>query len=301
MAHFWFEGLKMKRAFDDNKRFPARGLGAFHKSFEGVLGSTMLLAAALLMVAGPLRAAGPPIFGFEPVGFDVTLNGKELEGAEVYQAESAGAFLILSEDLAAPVLLRLRDGQVETLNLMKVNHNPNGTVDVLADATLAPQGGFQVNADRTGVVFMVDAQTVEMKEKPPLLGSQQAAGLKSYDPHYERTAEAYAPSDPIVEKLREQSRDVKVSVFFGTWCGACKQMVPRIIAVADRLEGSKITFDFYGLPRGISADPEAGRMGIEAVPTGIVFIDGKEAGRISGNGWRVPELAINNLLVNGQS
>ena len=75
----------------------------------------------------------------------------------------------------------------------------------------------------------------------------------------------------------------------------------RIMAVADRLEGSKITFDFYGLPPGISGDPEAGRMGIQAVPTGVVFIDGKEAGRISGNGWRVPELAINNLLVNGQS
>jgi hypothetical protein len=33
----------------------------------------------------------------------------------------------------------------------------------------------------------------------------------------------------------------------------------------------------------------------------VVFIDGKEAGRISGNGWRVPELSINNLLINGQS
>jgi len=253
------------------------------------------------MAANPLLAAGPPIFGFEPVGFEVTLNGKQLKGAEVYQAESAGAFLILSEGLAAPVLLRLRDGQVETLNLMKVNHNSNGSVDVLAGATLAAQGGFQVNGDRTGVVFMVDAQTVELKEKPPLLGSQQAASLKSYDPHYERTAEAYSPSDPIVEKLREQDKDVKVSVFFGTWCGACKQMVPRIIAVADRLEGSKITFDFYGLPPGIAGDPEAGRLGTEAVPTGVVFVDGKEAGRISGNGWRVPELAINNLLVNGQS
>ena len=291
----------MRRVFDDKAGVPFGESGAPRQRSGWVLSVAILLAVVFVMAANPLFAAGPPIFGFEPVGFQVTLNGQDLDGAQVYQAESAGAFLILSEDLVAPVLLRLRDGQVETLNLMKVNHNPNGTVDVLADATLAAQGGFQVNADRTGVVFMVDAQTVEMKEKPPLLGSQQAAGLKSYDPHYERTAEAYSPSDPIVQKLREQPRDVKVSVFFGTWCGACKQMVPRIIAVADRLQGSKITFDFYGLPRGISGDPEAGRLGIEAVPTGVVFIDGKEAGRISGNGWRVPELAINNLLVNGQS
>ena len=261
----------------------------------------LILFSALTLMGGPLSAAGPPIFGFESVGFVVTVDGQELSGAEIFQAEAAGAFLILAEELGAPILLRLRDGEVETLNLMKVNHNSNGTVDVLAGATLAPQGGFQVNSDRTGVVFTVEGQTAELKEKPPLLGSQGADNLKSYDPHYQRAAEAYSPSAPIVEKLRQEPKEVKVSVFFGTWCGACKQMVPRIIAVADRLDGSNIEFDFYGLPRGIGGDPEAGRMGISAVPTGVVFIDGEEAGRISGNDWRVPELAINNLLVNGQS
>lgn len=291
----------MRRVLEDKTGLSISGSGARRNRSGWVTATAFLLALVSTMAGNPLLAAGPPIFGFESVGFLVTLNGQELEGAEVFQAEAAGAFLILSGELTAPVLLRLRDGQVETLNLMKVNHNANGSVDVLAGATLAAQGGFQVNADRSGVVFMVDEQTVEMKEKPPLLGSQPADSLKAYDPHYERTAEAYSPSDPIVEKLREQSRDVKVSVFFGTWCGACKQMVPRIIAVADQLEGSNIKFDFYGLPRGISGDPEAGKLGIEAVPTGVVFVDGKEAGRISGNGWRVPELAINNLLVNGQS
>ena len=291
----------MRRVFESRKRLSISISEASREPLGAVVSTVLVMAVLMTLAAGPILAAGPPIFGFEPVGFQVTLNGKELQGVEVYQAQSAGAFLILSEELGAPVLLRMRDGQVETLDLMKVNHNANGTVDVLAGATLAAQGGFQVNADRTGVMFMVGGQTAELKEKPPLLGSQQAAGLKAYDPHYERTAEAYSPSDPIVEKLRQQDQDVKVSVFFGTWCGACKQMVPRIIAVADRLEGSKITFDFYGLPPGIAGDKEAGRMGIEAVPTGVVFVDGKEAGRISGNGWRVPELAINNLLVNGQS
>ena len=291
----------MRRVFESRKRLSISSSEVLREPLGAVVSTVLVMAVLMTFAAGPILAAGPPIFGFEPVGFQVTLNGKELQGVEVYQAQSAGAFLILSEELGAPVLLRMRDGQVETLDLMKVNHNANGTVDVLAGATLAAQGGFQVNADRTGVMFMVGGQTAELKEKPPLLGSQQAAGLKAYDPHYERTAEAYSPSDPIVEKLRQQDQDVKVSVFFGTWCGACKQMVPRIIAVADRLEGSKVTFDFYGLPPGIAGDKEAGRMGIEAVPTGVVFIDGKEAGRISGNGWRVPELAINNLLVNGQS
>jgi hypothetical protein len=42
-------------------------------------------------------------------------------------------------------------------------------------------------------------------------------------------------------------------------------------------------------------------MGIKSVPTGVVFLGGREVGRISGNGWKIPELAINNVLVKAQS
>jgi len=112
-------------------------------------------------------------------------------------------------------------------------------------------------------------------------------------PHY--------PSEAIVSKLSEQSSDVQITVYFGSWCGACKQMVPRIMKVAEQLAGSKINFDFYGLPRGITGDPEASRIDIHAVPTGVIYLDGKEIGRIEGSGWRVPELAINNILINPSS
>jgi thiol-disulfide isomerase/thioredoxin len=266
--------------------------------------SSRVVALVLLLgLAGltALVASGPPIFGFKPVGYLFELNGQQLENAEVFQSQTSGAFLVLAPDLGSPVLILLRDGRVETLNLMKVNRNSNGTVDVLSGASLAPQGGFQVNGDQTGIAFTIDGQAAELKEKPPLLGLQDAEVLKSYDPHYLTASADYTPSGPVVEKLRQQQRQVEVSVYFGTWCSACKQMVPRIIKVADQLEGSQIHFGFYGLPRGINSDPEAARVGITGVPTGVVYVDGKEAGRISGNGWRVPELAINNLLVDDES
>jgi hypothetical protein len=78
-------------------------------------------------------------------------------------------------------------------------------------------------------------------------------------------------------------------------------MVPRIMKVAEQLEGSRFSFDFYGLPPGITSDPEATRVDIHAVPTGVIYLGGKEIGRIEGSGWRVPELALNNLLVNPSS
>ena len=207
----------------------------------------------------------------------------------------------MAPELAAPVLIQLREAKVETVDLMKVSRNGDGSIDLLADAMLAPQGAFQVNNDRTGIIFSVDGQGAELKEKPPLIGLQEIAALEEHSPEYRRTAEAYTPSNPIVASLKEQSADVRVRVFFGSWCSACKQMVPRIIKVAEQLNGSKIDFEFYGLPIGISGDPEAKKLGITGVPTGVIFRGDEEIGRISGAGWKVPELAINSTLAKAGS
>ena len=256
----------------------------------------VFLIASVALAQGPAPGAGP-VADFVPVAFLVDLDEKPDPEVEVFQSRSTGAFLILSSELPAPVRIRLREAQVETVNLMKVNRNDDGTVELLGDATLAAQPPFQLTADRTGLEFQVGEIKGLLREKPPLLGSSDIAGLLQHSPEYRRTADAYTPSDPIVSKLRDQTDEVEVRVFFGSWCSHCKQMVPRIMKVAEQLEGSKITFDFYGLPPFSSPDPYAEENGINAVPTGVIYLEGKEIGRVSGSGWKVPELAINNLLV----
>jgi thiol-disulfide isomerase/thioredoxin len=267
--------------------------------------SAVMLAWLLLAFLGSTSTlwaqAAFTIEDFEPVGYMAKLDGKTLEDGEVYQSRAAGAFLILASDLPAPVMVKIRDGQVKTVDLMKVNRREDGTVELLPNATLTSLGAFKVSADRSGIEFNVDGRAGELLEKPPLIGHQGIAELGEHSPEYKRSAASYNPSDPIVSKLKTQSDDIKVQVFFGSWCGACKQMVPRIMKVAEQLEGSNISFDFYGLPRGIAGDPEAARYKVEAVPTGVVFRDGKEIGRVSGAGWKVPELAINNLLISPSS
>ena len=265
----------------------------------GILAVTAILA--LTAVPAAWSQAAYSISDFAPVGYMVKVDGQDVEGAEVFQSRAAGAFLIVADDMAAPVLVKIRDAQVQTVDLMKVNRLANDTVELLPNATLAPQGSFRVSADRTAIEFDVDGKAVELREKPPLIGMQSIGGLTDHSPEYQRSADQYQPSDPILARLKEQSNDVEVRVFFGSWCSACKQMVPRIMKVAEQLEGSKIIFNFYGLPRGIKGDPEAARLDIEAVPTGVIFRDGEEIGRISGAGWKIPELAINNLLVNPSS
>jgi thiol-disulfide isomerase/thioredoxin len=149
------------------------------------------------------------------------------------------------------------------------------------------------------VRFEVAGTPAALGPKPPLLGLQAIEELRSHDPEYGRKEEAYEPSQPIVEQLRRRAEETRVRVFFGTWCPHCAEMVPRIMKVADQLRGSKVQVEFYGLPRGFGDEPEASRYHIDSVPTGVVFVGGKEIGRINGNGWRLPELAINNVLMGG--
>ena len=62
--------------------------------------------------------------------------------------------------------------------------------------------------------------------------------------------------------------------------------------VADELAGSNIESDFYGLPQGdgFSSDPKVKELKITGVPTAVVFVDDREGGRISADGWKIPEL-----------
>jgi len=66
--------------------------------------------------------------------------------------------------------------------------------------------------------------------------------------------------------------------FWATWCGPCRLIAPVLEEIAaeksDQLKIAKLDVD---------ANPvSAGRFGVRAIPTMIVFKDGKEAQRLVG-------------------
>ncbi len=257
----------------------------------------LFVGAALAWAPAALAAPVPPdgvLRGFQPIGdYLLEVDGKPAAKAEILQSESAVAILVLASEFETPVLLSPRTGEVSTLDLMRVARQGDGSIHLLAGAVLAPAGKFEVAGEN--VVFRVGGRRAILEPKPPLLKSRKGGELRAYDPAYVRAAQAYRPNDAALQALRAQGQPVRVRVFFGSWCSFCKRYLPRLLKVEEELAGSKLEFEYFGLPRDLD-DPEAKRLAVKAVPTGIVFVGGREIGRLEGGAWQAPESGLRDLL-----
>lgn len=256
-----------------------------------------LLVAAAVCAALPAAAQGAPsdsvLRGFQQTGdFILLVNGQADAKAQVYVNRSLPAYLILPTTLT-PVLLTPRAGSVETVQMLKISKKSDGTLDLLADAVLKPQGKFTLAGER--VDFTSEGRKMSLSPKPPLLGAKKAADLKLHSPDYVQTAKAYTPNAQSVAALKKQVKPVRVLVFFGSWCPHCKEVVPHLLRVEDEIKGSKIQIDYRGVPRDFK-DPELQKLNISEVPTAVIYMNGKEIGRLVRNDWNNPEVVLSKVL-----
>jgi thiol-disulfide isomerase/thioredoxin len=262
-----------------------------------ILRAPALLALALILAAtARLFAAGPVIF--EPNGdFLLVVDGKEQPKAETYRSTSTAQILVLSSALPSPVLLSPGTSAVVTVPVMQVVKQASGVVHMFDGAILASQGVFRLEGQN--VAFSSDGHSGLLKPRPNLLKAQTATTLLDYNPAYRRNARAYQPDAAALKALQSgRKQPVKVQVYFGSWCPHCTQAVPRILRTQEMLGQAPIQFEYYGLPPfpELSKDPEAIRLGLNGVPTGVVLVDGREAGRITGAGWNNPEVVLQDIL-----
>lgn len=257
----------------------------------------LLLIVAVLWAAAPLSAQGADSLfkGFQPSSdYVLEVNGELDKGAEVYYQQKIPAFLVLPTKMSSPLLLVPRTKSVQSVNIMKITKQSDGSLDMMADAVFASKGQFSL--DGTSILFAADGHDFLLRDKPPLLGLRATAALEEYAASYQQLSASYTPTAAILETLRDQTKDVHVRVYFGTWCPFCQRYVPRMMRVANEVGGSKVKIDFYGLPRNINSDPVARQANISSVPTAVVFVNGKEAGRLQSEDWRAPERALQKLI-----
>jgi thiol-disulfide isomerase/thioredoxin len=235
--------------------------------------------------------------GFVRTGeYLLMVNGKPVPAAEIYRNESLPAYLIVTPAFPNPVLLMAGSMTVETVAAPKLVRQPDGAMAVAADAETRPQGKFKLQGDK--VVFASEGRNASLGSNPPLLGIHRSPDLKNHSPEYMVGARAYTPKPAVIAALKKEKKPVKVKVFFGSWCPHCKQHLPYLLRVEDEIRGSgtSIQFEYYGLPKGFSNEPEAKKYNVDGVPLAIVFVNGREAGRISGGAWESPETSLSNIL-----
>jgi len=261
---------------------------------SAVLAALALVAVPFVALAQGVVPSDAILRGFQPTGeFVLIVDGVPVPAAEIYQNDKLPGMLILTSALPSPVLLTPRTGQAETVNLMKVSKQKDGSVDLLADAVLSPLGQF--TSEGENVSFLFKGKKVRLNSRPALLGVKSNADLKGYLPEYVRNAKNYTPNAAAVADLKKVGTPVTVRVYFGSWCPHCRQHVPLLLKVEDQVQNPKLRFEYFGLPRDFN-DPEAKKAGIHSVPTGIVYVNGREAGRITGEGWTSPEVLLDRIV-----
>lgn len=268
-----------------------------NRAVRAAVHCTAAVALAVLSTAALPAQTGPVSDYLASGDYVLEVAGKEVPKAEIYQSNYASAILILTSELPAPVRLSPRTQMVETVNLMKVAKQPDGSITVLPDSTLKVVGAFGLAND--DVTFSVDGKSCRLKPRPALLGLHPAADLKAYKPEYLRNEARYNADASVLQTLKAKAPATRVRIFFGSWCPHCTANVPSIFKVEDGLQGSAVHFEYYGLPHdGMALEPEARKVGVNAVPTGIVYdAAGKELGRITGDDWRKPEDRLQALLL----
>jgi thiol-disulfide isomerase/thioredoxin len=261
------------------------------------------LAAVLSLLAAPAaaRAQGMPsdsvLRGFQPSSeYMLVINGKPVPAAEIYQNDQIPAILILSSALPSPVMLTPRAGNVETVNLMKVAKQKDGTVDLFADAVLAPIGQFAMEGEN--VTFTTDGRKVSLNPKPALTGLRRGPALLDSLPEYLRTSRGYTPNAAAIATLKKANRPVTVHVVFGSWCPHCRQHVPLMLRVENAIANPNVKFEYYGIAKPPDGwkDPEVKRLGVKGIPTAIVYVNGVQAGRIEGEAFNTPEVALAKIV-----
>lgn len=254
------------------------------------------LLTAVTATAAVQPAVDPVLSAFLPTDeYILEIDGQADASARLYLSQRAAAVLILSDSLGEPVLLWARSMAVDRLrgdDLLSSGHG----YDVVAEPGRTYVG--EARTDQANVDLPIKGRSVRIVPRPPLVGDRTLGELLDHSPGYRAAMDAFGPDPAAMTALREAG-PVRVRVFFGSWCGVCKRVLPNLLDVNAGLEGSGVAFDYYGLaaPPAGWEDPEVRNNNVTGLPMAIVYRDGEEVGRFGGaNDFAQPAQQLQAIL-----
>ncbi len=113
----------------------------------------------------------------------------------------------------------------------------------------------------------------------PLVGQTNQAELLSRYKGFAQSYRQFTVSKQQQRQVQNWPDDIKIDVFFGTWCHDSQREVPRLLKLLSyntKIEITLIALDFH------KADPLglAQANNIQFTPTFVIYRQGREVGRI---------------------
>lgn len=98
---------------------------------------------------------------------------------------------------------------------------------------------------------------------------------------YARNQKGYEPSADIIKAIARVQDSVSFVVFAGTWCDDSQFILPRFFSLLELAGVNDSRVRFYAVDRNKKTpDGSADAFQVERVPTMILFLSGKEIGRV---------------------
>jgi len=114
-----------------------------------------------------------------------------------------------------------------------------------------------------------------------LLGPVSRETILEKAPAWVELVAAYQPAPEAIDKLRGLSREVVIEVYFGSWCSDSMAHVSAFFKVLDLADTPLLRAGYFGVPEAKDERaPYTGGRKIDKLPTFVVMVDGREAGRI---------------------
>jgi thiol-disulfide isomerase/thioredoxin len=148
-----------------------------------------------------------------------------------------------------------------------------------------PRTGDSLAESSTSVV---NKRVTSFEGEPMMLGAVNRSGFQEapfkgwFEPGYAE----YKPRESALEGVSNALKNVRITVFMGTWCSDSQLEVPQFYRILDYLKFPEKNLQVYAVdnhPDRNKTTPggETATYKIEYVPTFIFFRDGKEIGRIT--------------------
>ncbi|MGZ5513518.1 MAG: thioredoxin family protein [Candidatus Aminicenantales bacterium] len=131
------------------------------------------------------------------------------------------------------------------------------------------------------VVFLSLALIPLFAAGQDLEGPTSREAILEHTPAWQDLVAAYQPKPKALDKLRGLVREVRIEVYFGSWCPDSMAHVSAFFKILDLADTPLLQPVYFGIPE--AKDKRAAYYegkDIVKLPTFLVIVDGREAGRI---------------------